>query len=123
MTYLFTYVIFIYVKGKKANRLKNFLQKQKQKQKEKEKIKMIKLQNKVLKIGKIERLKNSYIGNPKHRIVAIDEQGNIYEGKTATNASIGYLLDFYSEGKKYNFVFHETNKGNLIFDRAEKIEE
>lgn len=84
---------------------------------------MINLQNKILKIGKIERLKNSYVGNPRYRIVATDESGKIYEGKTATNALIGYLLDFFSEGKKYNFVFHETNKGNLIFDRAEKIEE
>ena len=81
------------------------------------------LQNKILKIGKIERLKNSYIGNPRHRIIATDESGKIYEGKTATNAPIGYLLDFYSEGKSYKMTFHKTNKGNLIFDRAEKIEQ
>lgn len=74
-----------------------------------------------LKILKIERLKNSYVGNPNFWIEAQDDNGNFYKGKTKTNSSIGYFLDWYSEGKKYNFDFHITKSGNLIFDNAKNI--
>ena len=76
---------------------------------------------KILEIIGIERLNNSYLGNPKYYLFLQDEQGEYYRGKTATNASIGYFLGWESQGKKYLFDFHETSKGNLIFDNARKI--
>ena len=72
---------------------------------------------KILKIMKLERRKNSIYGNPSWAIYAIDEEGNYYNGKTASNAMIGYEISWTWEGQEKTFDFHYTKTGNLIFDR------
>lgn len=82
----------------------------------------MKKQTALLTIKKIERLNNSYYGNPKYYIIAKNEQGQTLVGKTATNAAIGYMLGYDSEGRKYLFDYHTTANGNIIFDYAKKID-
>lgn len=75
---------------------------------------------KTFKILELKRRKNSTVGNPSWAIVAIDEEGNYYNGKTASNALIGYELSWLDEGKNMQLAYHYTKSGNLIFDRIIK---
>lgn len=72
---------------------------------------------KTFKILELKRRKNSICGNPSWVIVALDEEGNYYNGKTASNALIGYELSWTAEGKNMVIDYHYTKSGNLIFDR------
>ena len=69
------------------------------------------------KILKIERLNNSFYGNPRYRLTVEDENGEILTGKTETNASLGYAVDYNWKGEKKVIEYHYTKGGNLIFDR------
>ncbi len=75
---------------------------------------------KTFKILELKRRHNSTVGNPSWAIKAIDENGDYYNGKTASNALIGYELSWTDEGKKIQLVYHFTKSGNLIFDRIIK---
>lgn len=77
---------------------------------------------KTFKILELKRRKNSIYGNPSWAICAIDENGNYYNGKTASNALIGYELSWTDEGKNMVIDYHYTKSGNLIFDRIIKSE-
>lgn len=72
---------------------------------------------KVLRVLDVDRLNNSVYGNPRQEIYAEDEDGKSYRGNTASDASIGYQLSSYAVGNKYEFVFHRTSTGKIIFDR------
>ena len=65
----------------------------------------------------------SQYGNPKKGLTLIDGDGEYYHAKTATDASIGYLLGYYSKGKKYELKYHYTNSGNMIIDYGKEIKE
>lgn len=72
---------------------------------------------KTFKILELKRRNNSTVGNPSWAIVAIDENGEQYEGRTKANAKIGYILAYQHEGKNMQLAYHYTKSGNLIFDR------
>lgn len=78
----------------------------------------MKKQNKKLTIKYVERLKNSYFGNPKYLLICEDKNGEIITGRTATNGAIGYFIGWDSEGKTLDFTYHTTRNGNIIFDYA-----
>lgn len=72
---------------------------------------------KTFKILTIERLNNSIYGNPRYRLTVEDENGEILTGKTATNAALGYYVDYNWKGGKKVISYHYTKGGNLIFNR------
>lgn len=63
----------------------------------------------------------SMYGNPKRGLTLIDNNGGYYTAKTATNASVAYLLGYYSIGRKYSFSYHYTKKGNMIIDYGQAV--
>lgn len=67
-------------------------------------------------IKTLERLNNSYYGNPAFRITAENEHGETVTGRTASNAAIGYALGYTYEGRAVNVEYHYTRGGSLIFD-------
>lgn len=81
----------------------------------------MKTQNGIFTIKALERLNNSYYGNPAYKITAENEHGETVTGRTASNAAIGYFLSYSHEGKRLNFDYHYTASGNLIFDYAKAI--
>lgn len=68
------------------------------------------------KILKVQRLKNSYVGNPAYRL-KLEAENDILEGRTATNAVLGYQCYWTWEGEEKTLAYHFTKNGNLIFDR------
>ena len=75
-----------------------------------------------MEIRKVERLKNSYYGNPRYLIiVTLPEKNNdILIGNTASNAMIGYEIGYSSEGKTFKIEYHYTKRNNVVFDRIIK---
>lgn len=71
-----------------------------------------------LKIVKIERINSSCNGNPAYKMVAEDENGKQYEGRTASDAAIAYKLSTSDINKIYNIQYHYTKNDNIIFDYA-----
>lgn len=76
----------------------------------------MKTYTKNLKIVKIERINSSCNGNPAYRMIVEDESGKQYEGRTASDAAIGYELSTSDINKIYNLQFHYTISNNIIFD-------
>lgn len=68
------------------------------------------------KILKVERLKNSYVGNPAYSLVFQTEDDTLV-GRTATNAVLGYQCYWTWEGEEKTLAYHFTKNGNVIFDR------
>lgn len=68
------------------------------------------------KILKVERLKNSYVGNPAYKLVFRTEDDTLV-GRTATNATLGYQCYWTWEGEEKTLAYHFTRNGNVIFDR------
>lgn len=66
-------------------------------------------------IKRIERLKNSYVGNPAYSIV-FKTDDDILIGRTATNAVLGYQCYWTWEGEEKILAYHVTKNGNVIFD-------
>lgn len=63
----------------------------------------------------------SQYGNPKKGLILIDDNNEYYHAKTATDAYVGYLLGYYSKGKKYALKYHYTNSGNMIIDYGKEM--
>ena len=76
-----------------------------------------------LKILKVEKLNNSYYGNPSYRLVVANEYGDVLVGKTATNAVLGYEVSWTWEGEWKVLAYHFTKNGNCVFDRLTKLDE
>lgn len=68
------------------------------------------------KILKVERLKNSYVGNPAYKLV-FQTADDTLVGRTATNAVLGYQCYWTWEGEEKTLAYHFTKNGNAIFDR------
>ena len=68
------------------------------------------------KILKVQRLKNSYVGNPAYSIV-FQTDNDILVGRTATNVVLGYQCYWTWEGEEKVLAYHVTKNGNVIFDR------
>lgn len=71
------------------------------------------------KLTNYETLNNSYYGNPRYRVVFANDNESIL-GKTATNASCGYIVTNFRNGELANVEYHETAKGNIIIDSISK---
>lgn len=76
----------------------------------------MKQQSKIFKIADLDRLNNSYYGNPAYRIAAETESGERWTGRTASNAQLGYILCGSFVGRVVTLFYHFTKNGNLIFD-------
>lgn len=76
----------------------------------------MKKQNGIFTIKALERLNNSYYGNPAYKITAENENGETITGRTASNATIGYQLGYTYEGRTVSMCYHTTRGGSLIFD-------
>jgi hypothetical protein len=64
----------------------------------------------------------SMYGNPKRGLTLLDNNGEYYTAKTATDASVAYLLGYYSKGRKYSLTYHYTRNGNMIIDYGQAVE-
>lgn len=76
-----------------------------------------------LKILKVEKLNNSIYGNPSYRLVVANKYDDVFVGKTATNAVLGYEVSYTWEGEWKVLAYHFTKSGNCIFDRLTTLEE
>ena len=65
----------------------------------------------------VERLNNSYYGNPRFALVVRDMDSSYMRGKTASNAMIGYEFTMNMVGKTLTMEYHRTKAGSIIFDR------
>lgn len=81
---------------------------------------MIKNLKQTATITSVERLNNSYVGNPRYSIGWLDEYGQIRYGKTQTNGVVGYKAGYWLERKTVTITYHYTNTGKLIIDDIEK---
>lgn len=71
------------------------------------------------KLVNYERRNNSIYGNPSW-YVCFDNGTDSIIGKTATNASCGYVVTNFRNGELANVEYHETAKGNIIIDSISK---
>ena len=67
------------------------------------------------KLMNYERKSNSYYGNPSWYASFANDTNSIM-GKTASNASCGYTLENFRDGRLANVTYHITNAGNTIID-------
>ena len=74
-------------------------------------------------VENLERLNNSYWGNPAWRVGFIAEDGLHKIGRTASNASCAYILDCSSKGKRYLCIYHYTKNDNLIITELQELKE
>ena len=75
-----------------------------------------------LKILKVEKLNNSICGNPSYRPVVANEYDDVFVGKTATNAALGYEVSWTWEGDWKVLAYHFTKNENCVFDRLTTLE-
>jgi hypothetical protein len=65
----------------------------------------------------LERAGSSCDGNPSYYADFETPDGETISGKTARNAACAYGITNYSNGRKLATIeYHETRKGNIIFD-------
>lgn len=64
----------------------------------------------------------SYYGNPAFYAEFVNDQGDILEGRTASNADCAYGF-LNSRNKPRKITYHITKKGNVIFDYIRILEE
>lgn len=68
----------------------------------------------------IERLNNSYHGNPRYSVELYDLENNgRLRGKTKSDVMGFYNMPRF--GDKINVVYHKTTKGFIVFDCFELI--
>ena len=70
------------------------------------------------KLIRYERKNNSYYGNPKYYGVFENENGEILEATTATDANCAYGFLNYPEQNR-TLTYHTTRTGNNIIDYIE----
>lgn len=78
-----------------------------------------------IKINELRRGNNSYLGNPSwyvyfNRVFKINGGVGLlgrFIGKTASNASCGYMLDYHYENKIVDIEYHYTKTNKLIITR------
>ena len=73
-----------------------------------------------MKILDVKRERNSIYGNPAWEIIALQEDGTVLRGKTASNALLGYEVSVSWVGENVNLAFHKTKTGRIVFDRLLK---
>lgn len=69
----------------------------------------------------LERMNNSYYGNPAWRVVFKDDEENIKIGRTAPNSGSAYAIDTYSIMRKYEITYHFTKGGSLYIDYVKGV--
>lgn len=71
-----------------------------------------------VKITDIERLNNTYVGNPRWRIHC-ETKDKLYTMTTKANASVGFKISSVMAGTAKFIKFHQTKSGNYIMDDIE----
>lgn len=71
---------------------------------------------KIFIVKHIQRLNNSYYGNPRYEIVLMDNKYNYYIAKTGSDISSAYGVGNYMLNNQYEITYHFTTKGNMIID-------
>ena len=66
-----------------------------------------------------EYINCSVNGNPKKRIVVMDDNGNVEIATTGTDCLCGYMS--YYRGKKYKLTYHYTKTAKMIITYAEEL--
>lgn len=69
----------------------------------------------VAKVAYVNRLNNSYYGNPRYALTLITPNGFMY-AKTASNAACGYQVSYSMVNSEIECTYHFTNSGNCIID-------
>ena len=72
------------------------------------------------KLMSYERRNNSVNGNPSYR-ASFSNGSEEIAGKTASDASCGYSLVNFSDGRACNVTYHVTKGGNTIIDRITEV--
>ena len=72
------------------------------------------------KLVSYERRNNSIHGNPSW-YVFFDNGTDSIIGKTASNASCGYSLTNFRDGRTCNVTYHITRTGNTIIDGITEV--
>ena len=68
-------------------------------------------------INSYDAVCTSSAGNVCRRVSFQDENGKVYQAKTARNSSAGYdIVNAYLLKKRVNIVYHVTKDNNLIID-------
>lgn len=68
---------------------------------------------------KTEYMNCSVYGNPKKRLVVMNDNGNVEIATTGTDCLCGYMT--YYHNKKYRLRYHYTKTGKMIITYAEEI--
>lgn len=71
-------------------------------------------------IHDVKNLNCSINGNPKRQLTLIDDNGDIYDAKTATDAACAYEIGYYSKGLTFLFIYHYTKNGAMVIDYIRK---
>lgn len=72
------------------------------------------------KLMSYERRNNSIYGNPSYN-VSFSNGSEEITGKTASNASCGYSLTNFSNGRACNVEYHITRAGNTVIDYITEV--
>ena len=57
----------------------------------------------------------SWLGNPSRFVDGVTEQGDVFRGYTAPNATCGYSCENW-ENKSAKLIYHVTRSGNIVID-------
>lgn len=72
------------------------------------------------KLMSYERKNNSYYGNPSW-YVSFSNGSEDITGRTASNASCGYSLTNFSDGRPCDVAYHVTRAGRVIIDDITEV--
>ena len=71
------------------------------------------------KLMSYERRNNSVNGNPSYR-ASFSNGSEEITGKTASDASCGYALENFRDGRACSVTYHITRAGNVIIDEIKE---
>ena len=57
----------------------------------------------------------SWLGNPSRFVDGVTENGDVFRGYTAPNATCGYSCENW-ENKSTKLIYHVTRSGNIVID-------
>lgn len=69
----------------------------------------------------LERLNNSYYGNPAWCVVFEDDNAVVHIGRTAPNSSSAYAIGTYSINRMYEITYHFTKGGRIYIDYVKEV--
>ena len=72
------------------------------------------------KLMSYEKGNNSIYGNPSYH-ASFSNGSEEITGKTASDASCGYALENFRDGRACNVTYHITRAGNVIINKIEEV--